>query len=442
MLAVTGGMFAVFYFASLYVQQTLGFTPVQAGLAFLPLTAGIILFSFIAQQLIGRIGVLPVALTGMFVAAIGLLLLSQIPVDGSYASNVLPGILVMSAGLGLTFVPMTLIATTGVADDDAGLASGLFNSSQQIGGALGLAILSTVAASTTSNSRPGGAPDAGRALLGPGRRLPGGVRRRRRAHARRGPDHRAVRPAQGRRRAARAGHRARRCLNPLRSDARRNRELILAAASELFSESGADLSIDELARRAGVGHATIFRRFPCKDDLILAMIEQRLADLAEAVEEAAESDDAWEGLAAAMAAHRRAPGRGPRPVGRGPQPGGERAQPARGAARGSSRPSPTCCAGRRRPGQVRDDLDARGRVLPDRGGGQRVALPLPDPRALAALPRGGAGRDAARGRIPARPRVAGALRDRGRLRGGRGAVGRDVLLNDARQSLERMEDRP
>jgi MFS family permease len=157
MLAVTGGMFAVFYFASLYVQQTLGFTPVQAGLAFIPLTAGIILFSGLAQQLIGRIGVKPVALTGMFVAAIGLLLLARIPVDGSYAGDVLPGILVMSAGLGLTFVPMTLIATTGVSDADAGLASGLFNSSQQIGGALGLAILSTVAASTTADALPGGA---------------------------------------------------------------------------------------------------------------------------------------------------------------------------------------------------------------------------------------------------------------------------------------------
>lgn len=158
MLAVTGGMFAVFYFASLYVQQTLGFTPVQAGLAFLPLTAGIILFSFVAQQLIGRIGVKPVALTGMAVAAIGLLLLARIPVDGAYASDVLPGILVMSAGLGLTFVPMTLIATTGVSDADAGLASGLFNSSQQIGGALGLAILSTVAASTTTDALSSSTP--------------------------------------------------------------------------------------------------------------------------------------------------------------------------------------------------------------------------------------------------------------------------------------------
>lgn len=158
MLAVAGGMFAIFYFASLYVQQTLLFTPVQAGLAFLPLTAGIILFSGVAQAAIGRIGVKPVALTGMFTAAVGLLLLARIPVDGQYVSDVLPGLLVMSAGLGLTFVPMTLIATSGVADTDAGLASGIFNSSQQIGGALGLAILSTVAASTTSNALPGGTP--------------------------------------------------------------------------------------------------------------------------------------------------------------------------------------------------------------------------------------------------------------------------------------------
>ena len=100
--------------------------------------------------------------------------------------------------------------------------------------------------------------------------------------------------------------------NPLRSDARRNRELILAAASDLFAESGADLSIDEIARRAGVGHATIFRRFPTKDDLILAMIEQRMNEMIAALEEAAEKEDAWEGLAAAMAhiAERQAMDRG------------------------------------------------------------------------------------------------------------------------------------
>ncbi len=80
--------------------------------------------------------------------------------DGSYAADVLPGLLVMSAGLGFTFVPLTLIATTNVRDEDAGLASGLFNSSQQIGGALGLAILSTVAASTTTDALPSGTPSA------------------------------------------------------------------------------------------------------------------------------------------------------------------------------------------------------------------------------------------------------------------------------------------
>jgi len=161
MLAVAGGMFAVFYFASLYVQGILGFTPVEAGLAFLPLTAGIILFSGLAQQVIARVDVRWVAMIGMATAAVGLVLLSLAPVDGSYAADVLPGLLVMSAGLGFTFVPLTLIATTNVRDEDAGLASGLFNSSQQIGGALGLAILSTVAASTTTDALPGGgAPSA------------------------------------------------------------------------------------------------------------------------------------------------------------------------------------------------------------------------------------------------------------------------------------------
>ena len=162
MLAVAGGMFAVFYFASIYLQQTLGFTPVQTGLAFLPLTAGIIVFSGVAQQIVARLGVREVAMVGMGAAAIGLLLLSRAPVDGTYVADVLPGLLVMSAGLGLTFVPMTLIATTNVTDEDAGLASGIFNSSQQIGGALGLAILSTVAATQTSNAleSAGAQPDA------------------------------------------------------------------------------------------------------------------------------------------------------------------------------------------------------------------------------------------------------------------------------------------
>jgi AcrR family transcriptional regulator len=86
----------------------------------------------------------------------------------------------------------------------------------------------------------------------------------------------------------------------LRSDAARNRERILAAASELFAESGADLSVDEIARRAGVGHATVFRRFPTKEDLVLAMFEERLLEVARAAEEAEALEDPWEGLRTAM----------------------------------------------------------------------------------------------------------------------------------------------
>lgn len=99
---------------------------------------------------------------------------------------------------------------------------------------------------------------------------------------------------------------------PLRSDAARNRERIVAAASELFAEHGADLCVDEIARRAGVGHATVFRRFPSKDDLVTAMFERRLDEVGEAVEEAARAEDPWQGLVAAMSfiAERQARDRG------------------------------------------------------------------------------------------------------------------------------------
>ena len=151
MLVVTGGMFAVFFFATLYVQQILHLSPVQAGLGFLPLTAAIIGASALAQPLIGRVGIRNVALAGMSIAAVGLLMLARSTPDGTYLTDVLPGILVIGIGLGFTFVPLTLIGTTNVDARDAGLASGLFNTSQQIGGALGLAILSTFAANRTTS---------------------------------------------------------------------------------------------------------------------------------------------------------------------------------------------------------------------------------------------------------------------------------------------------
>ncbi len=144
-------MFGMFFFASLYVQEILGYSPLKAGLAFVPVTAGIVVGAGIAQQLIKRIGVRNVSLVGITLAAIGMAVLTQLPVHGSYAADLLPGLVPMSIGMGLTFVPITLLGTGGVSDDDAGLASGLFNTAQQVGGSLGLAILSTLAASQTAS---------------------------------------------------------------------------------------------------------------------------------------------------------------------------------------------------------------------------------------------------------------------------------------------------
>ncbi|HTU95525.1 MAG TPA: MFS transporter [Solirubrobacteraceae bacterium] len=150
LLLVASGMFGMFFFASLYVQEILGYSPLKAGLAFLPVTAGIMIGAGVAQQLIKRVGVRNVSIAGISLAAVGMLVLTQLPVNGSYAANLLPGLLPMSLGMGLTFVPITLMGTSGVSDKDAGLASGLFNTAQQVGGSLGLAILSTLAASQTA----------------------------------------------------------------------------------------------------------------------------------------------------------------------------------------------------------------------------------------------------------------------------------------------------
>jgi EmrB/QacA subfamily drug resistance transporter len=151
LLVVAGGLFANFFFSSLYVQQILGYTPIEAGLAFLPVTLGIIAGSGLSQVLVKKVGVRETTMGGMVLAAAGLFLLSRAEVGGTYLGTLLPGLLLMSIGMGLTFVPVTLIATTNVSAEDAGLASGLFNTSQQIGGALGLAVLATLAADRTAS---------------------------------------------------------------------------------------------------------------------------------------------------------------------------------------------------------------------------------------------------------------------------------------------------
>jgi MFS family permease len=152
MFLVASGLFAMFFFNSLYLQRVLGYGPLKAGLAFLPFTAGIIVSAGLASQFAPRIGVRPVAVVGMLLTALGMGLLARVPVHGTYVVDVMPSILLTSLGLGAVFVPLTLIATTGLEDSDQGLASGLFNTSQQIGGALGLAILSTLAASRSPGS--------------------------------------------------------------------------------------------------------------------------------------------------------------------------------------------------------------------------------------------------------------------------------------------------
>jgi EmrB/QacA subfamily drug resistance transporter len=163
LFAVAGGLFANFFFATLYVQNILGYSPLEAGFAFLPVTFGIGIGAGLAQQLVKAIGVRAVTVVGMLIAAAGLFVLSRVPVDGTYVANLLPGLIPMSIGMGLTFVPITLIATTNVGPNDAGLASGLFNTSQQIGGALGLAVLATLAANKTTDylAGLGGQPTPG-----------------------------------------------------------------------------------------------------------------------------------------------------------------------------------------------------------------------------------------------------------------------------------------
>jgi len=132
--------------------QILGYSPLKAGFAFLPVTIGIIVGATLAAQvLIRRVGVKPTVVGGMTLAAIGLIVLAATTrVDGSYL-GILFGLVPMSIGMGCTFVPLTLVATTGIEGEDAGLASGIFNTSQQVGGALGLAVLSTLATDRTTS---------------------------------------------------------------------------------------------------------------------------------------------------------------------------------------------------------------------------------------------------------------------------------------------------
>jgi EmrB/QacA subfamily drug resistance transporter len=151
-------MFAMWYLVSLYLQQVLGYSPIKAGLAFLPMPLLIIAGTAVASRLAARRGVKPLLVTGMTLVGVGMLLFSGVSADGSYVADVLPAGLVTALGLGLAFVPVTIAGVSGVAPSESGLASGLINTSRQVGGALGLAILATVATERTAALTDHGAP--------------------------------------------------------------------------------------------------------------------------------------------------------------------------------------------------------------------------------------------------------------------------------------------
>ncbi|MGZ8693949.1 MAG: MFS transporter [Gaiellaceae bacterium] len=143
--------FSVFLMLTLYMQQVLGYSAMKTGVAYLAIAATAILWSGLAATLVTRVGVKPVMVAGMAFLTAGLLWFTQVSAGGTYVDDLLPGFLLMSVGLGFSFVPISIAALAGVKNDEAGLASGLFNTSQQIGGALGIAVLSAVATSVTDN---------------------------------------------------------------------------------------------------------------------------------------------------------------------------------------------------------------------------------------------------------------------------------------------------
>jgi predicted MFS family arabinose efflux permease len=149
---VGAGMFGVFLFLTHYLQQTLGFTPVETGLAFLPMIGALMLTSSIASTaVLPRVGPRPLITSGLFLGAVGLVLLTQLEVSSTYAAHVLPGLLVVGLGLGLSMAAAFSTATSGVRHGDSGVASATVNVMQQVGGSIGTALLSTVAASATSS---------------------------------------------------------------------------------------------------------------------------------------------------------------------------------------------------------------------------------------------------------------------------------------------------
>jgi len=151
-------LFSMFLMLTLYMQNVLGYSPLQAGVAYLAVAGSAIVWSAVAAQLVTRLGVKPVLVVGMASLTAGLVYFTQIDVHGSYVTDLLPGFLLVAVGIGFAFVPISIAALAGVEARESGLASGLINTSQQIGGALGIAALSTIATSRTTHALNVGTP--------------------------------------------------------------------------------------------------------------------------------------------------------------------------------------------------------------------------------------------------------------------------------------------
>jgi EmrB/QacA subfamily drug resistance transporter len=149
-------LFSMFLMLTLYMQQVLGYSPLETGIAYIAVAGTSIIWAMVAQQLVTRVGVKPVLVTGMSLLTIGLLYFTQVSVGGSYLGDLLPGFLVIAVGMAFSFVSISIAALAGVQAKDAGLASGLINTSQQIGGALGIAVLSSVAVAHTTDATKAG----------------------------------------------------------------------------------------------------------------------------------------------------------------------------------------------------------------------------------------------------------------------------------------------
>ncbi len=149
-LFVAAGLFSMFLFLGLYLQVILGYTPLHTGFAFLPFSIGIMLFAGVAAKLLPTMGPKPLMLWGLIQSAFGLILLSRITPGTSYVTHVLPALIIMSTGIALVFIPMASTSLHGIGAHDSGVGSAMLNTSQQIGGSLGTALLNTIAATATA----------------------------------------------------------------------------------------------------------------------------------------------------------------------------------------------------------------------------------------------------------------------------------------------------